>query len=163
MYRQPLDAVPLWGVCLAACAFAWLALECGWRLGQWRQPHAAEEKDSPVGAMVGSILALLAFMLGFTFSLAASRFDARRQTVLEEANAIGTCYLRARLLPEPQRTEIARLLREYVDVRVRGVKEGNVAETVARSEELQQRLWSQAAAAAGKNPTPITAGSSSSR
>ena len=68
-------------------------------------------------AIVGAILGLLAFMLAFTFSLAASRFEARRQGVLDEANAIGTTYLRARFLPQPQRDEAARLLREYVDVR----------------------------------------------
>ena len=111
-----------------------------------------------MGAMVGSVLGLLAFMLAFTFSMAASRFDARRQVVLEEANAIGTAYLRARLLPEPQRAEVAKLLREYVDVRVRGVQEGKVAEAVARSEEMHEQLWSRATAAAEKNPGSIMTG-----
>jgi hypothetical protein len=68
----------------------------------------------------------------------------RRQAVLEEANAIGTTYLRARLLPEPQQTEVARLLREYVEVRLRGVQEGNVAEAVTRSEELHEKIWAKA-------------------
>ena len=117
-----------------------------------------EEKDAPVGAMVAAILGLLAFMLAFTFSMAASRFEARRQVVLEEANAIGTTYLRTRLLPEPQRTEAAKLLREYVDVRVRGVREGKVAEALARSEELHEQLWSQATAAAAKRPGSIMIG-----
>jgi len=75
-----------------------LAIEGGYRLGKWRHVHAADEKDDPVGAMVGSVLGLLAIMLAFTFHLAATRFDARRHAVLEEANAIGTAYLRARLL-----------------------------------------------------------------
>jgi hypothetical protein len=158
MYHQPLDVVPLWGLFLAGLAMAGLALEGGWRLGQWRHPHAAEEKDTPVGAMVASVLALLAFLLGFTFSLAASRFDARRQALLDEANAIGTTHLRTRLLPEPERTEIAGLLREYVDVRVGGVQEGKVAEAVARSEALHEQLWSRATAAAGKTPGSIMAG-----
>ena len=156
MYSEPLNVIPLGGLFLAAIAVAWVAFEAGWRLGQWRQPHASEEKDTPVGAMVGAILGLLAFMLAFTFSLAASRFDAHRQAVLEEANAIGTTWLRARLLPEPQRSEAARLLKEYVDVRVRGVQEGNVEQAIARSEELHEQLWSQATAAAEKSPTPIT-------
>jgi hypothetical protein len=108
--------------------------------------------------MVGAILGLLAFMLAFTFSLAASRFDARRQVVLEEANAIGTTYLRARLLPEPQQTAVAGLLREYVDVRLRAVREGTVAEAIARSEELHEQLWSQATAAADKAPGSIMTG-----
>jgi hypothetical protein len=156
MNRELLDVFPLWGLFIAACVLAWLALEAGYRLGRWRHARSVEEKDAPVGAMVASILALLAFMLGFTFSLAAARFEGRRQVVLEEANAIGTAYLRARLLPEPQRAEAAKLLREYVDVRVRGVREGKVAEALARSEELHAQLWSQATAAAEKSPTPIT-------
>ena len=96
--------------------------------------------------MVVSILGLLAFMLAF--SLAATRFDARRQTVLEEANALGTTYLRARLLPDPQRSEISKLLRDSVDGRIRRVKGGDVAEAITRSEELHASLWSEAIKAA---------------
>jgi hypothetical protein len=155
---EPLDVVPLWALFLATCALTWLALEGGYRFGKWRRAHAAEEKESSVGAMVAAILGLLAFMLAFTFGLAATRFDARRQAVLEEANAIGTTYLRARLLPEPQRNEVAKLLREYVDVRVRGVKEGNVVEASARSEELQELIWSEAVTVAEKNSGSIMTG-----
>jgi hypothetical protein len=158
MAHQPLDFLPLWVLFLAAGALAWIALEGGYRLGSWRHRRVLEEKDAPVGAMVAAILGLLAFLLAFTFSLAAARFDARRQVVLEEANAIGTAYLRTRLLPEPQRGEAARLLREYVDVRVRAVREGKLAEAVAQSEKLHEQLWSQAAAAAEKNPASIMTG-----
>ena len=161
MTREPLDYLPLWVLFLAACALTGLALEIGYRVGTWRHARVAEEKESPVGAMVGSILGLLAFLLAFTFSMAASRFDERRHMVLEEANAIGTTYLRTRLLPEPHRTEAAKLLREYVDVRLPDFRQGDVAETVAqvikRSDELHEQLWSHAVAAAEKKPTPITA------
>jgi hypothetical protein len=143
---------------LATCMLIWLALEGGYRLGRWRHAHTSDEKDAPVSAMVAAILGLLAFILAFTFSLAASRFEARRQAVLEEANAIGTTYLRTRFLPQPQRDEAARLLREYVDVRVRGVQHGTVADVITRSEELHSQLWSQATAAAEKNPHSIMTG-----
>jgi hypothetical protein len=160
VHREPLDVVPLWGLCLTACLVAWLALEGGFRLGLWRRSHATDEKEGPVGAMVGSILALLAFMVAFTFGLAAARFDARRQVVLDEANAIGTTYLRARLLPEPQRTEVAKLLQDYVNVRLTGAQGAEsaqaIADAIARSEQLHEALWSQAVAAAEKNPSPIT-------
>lgn len=148
MATEPLDIVPIWLFFLLACVLTWLALEVGYRLGRWRHAHVSEEKEAPVGAMVASILGLLAFLLAFTFSLAASRFDARRQTVLEEANAIGTTYLRTRLLPEPHQTEIAKLLRTYVDVRIRNIQEGKVAEAIAKSEELQELIWSEATKAA---------------
>jgi hypothetical protein len=152
-----IDLLPMWLVFLATIALALFSLEVGYKLGRWRHSSGIEEKDAPVGAIVAAVLGLLAFMLAFTFGLAASRFDARRQVILEEANAIGTAYLRARLLPKPRDSEAARLLREYVDVRVRGVHERKIAEAAARSEALHEQLWEQATAAAEKNPTPITA------
>ncbi|MCI0362147.1 MAG: hypothetical protein L0211_27005 [Planctomycetaceae bacterium] len=154
----PLDAIPLWAIFLAFGIFLYLALEGGYRLGQWRRARVSDEKDQPVGAMVASILGLVALVLGFTFSLAASRFDARRMAVLEESNAIGTAYLRARLLPEPQRTEIPRLLREYVAVRIQGIEEGKTEQALARSEALHELLWAQAAAAAEKDSGSIMTG-----
>jgi hypothetical protein len=158
MTGESLDALPLWGLLIAAVLLLWFAMENGYRIGAWRHARTPGEKDQPVGAMVASILGLLALVLGFTFSLAASRFEARRQTVLEEANAIGTTYLRARLLSEPQRSEIARLLREYVDVRIKGVQEGKLDEVLLRSEELHELLWTQTSGAADKNPSSIITG-----
>lgn len=158
MHSEPLDVIPLWGMFFGASLLVLLALEGGYQLGRWRHAHVVGEKEAPVGAMVGSILGLLAMMLAFTFNLAATRFDERRQAVLDEANAIGTTYLRARLLSEPQRSELQALLREYTDVRLRTVQEGGVAEGIVRSEELHQELWSRAVAAAEKHPGLITTG-----
>jgi hypothetical protein len=131
-------------------------MEGGYRLGKWRHAHVAEEKETPVGAMVASVLGLLAFMLAFTFGLGAARFEERRHTVLEEANAIGTTYLRTQFLPEPERTNTARLLREYVDVRVRGVREQMPEAVLERSAQLQELLWAEAVKAADKKRDPIT-------
>lgn len=158
MHTEPLDVLPLWGLAVMAAALLWLALEAGYRAGQWRHSQAPGEKDQAVGAMVASILGLLALVLGFTFSLSASRFEARRQVVLEESNAIGTAYLRARLLPQPQQTEVARLLEEYADVRVRRLQEGKVEEVIFRSEFLHEQLWNEASAAAEQNPNSIMTG-----
>ena len=108
--------------------------------------------------MVGAMLGLLAFMLAFTFGLAASRFDERRHTILDEANAIGTTYLRGGLLPEPYRTEVRRSLREYVDVRLEGVQSGKLNQAISRSLELHARMWSQAAAVAELDPRSIVNG-----
>jgi hypothetical protein len=158
MYTEPLDRFPLWLLLAAAVALFLLAVEIGYRFGRWRHARSPGERDTPVGAMVGSILGLLALVLGFTFSLAASRFDARRQVVLEEANAIGTAYLRARLLPKPQRNETARLLREYADVRLRGVETGHLAEALSQSEVLHEHLWTEATAAADADGGSIMTG-----
>lgn len=104
--------------------------------------------------MVGAELGLLAF----TFSLAASRFDARRQVLLDETNAIGTSYLRSVMLPEPQQTEVRRLLRDYVDWRIRGAQVALVEEAIRQSEKIQGQLWDQAVAAAVKDPHSIQTG-----
>lgn len=156
MRSEPLDVIPLWMFFLLANGVCLLALEFGYRLGRWRHHIAAEEKETPVGAMVASILGLLAIVMAFTFNLAASRFDDRRLAVLEESNAIGTAYLRTRLLPEPQRSEIAGMLREYVDVRLRIVQNSAIPEGLARTDELIEQLWTSAMIVADKNPTVIT-------
>jgi hypothetical protein len=159
MPAEPLDAVPLPSLLLVAAALLWVALEGGYRFGQWRKNHVSDEREQPVGAMVASILGLLALVLGFTFSLVAARFDDRRMGVLEEANAIGTTYLRTSFLPESQKVESARLLREYVAVRIDGVREpGQAGQAIARSEALHTSLWEQADAAAKHAPASIMTG-----
>src|SRR5262245_38727063 len=158
MFSEPLDIIPLWALFFLSAALLALAMECGYRIGWWRHARNPDEKEQPVGAMVASILGLVALVLGFTFSLAASRFDDRRMTVLEEANAIGTAYLRARLLPEPERTEVARLLREYVATRIQGVQDLKPQEAIVKSEALHEQLWQQAGSAADKTPNSIMTG-----
>ncbi len=158
MNSEPLDAIPIWGILLLAIFFGLLIVEGGFRYGILRRTRAIDEKEAPVAAMVAAILGLLAFMLAFTFSLAASRFDARRTAVLDEANAIGTTYLRTRLLPEPQRSDSARLLREYTDLRASLSNPSQLKELLAHSEKLHAQLWDNAVAAAEKRPDSITIG-----
>ena len=112
------DRLPLWVLFIGTVAIILLSVEGGWRLGNTRRQHAEHEKDAPIDAIVGAMLGLLAFLLAFTFGMSASRFDARRQLVLQEADTIGTAYLRADMLPEPQRSEIRNQLREYATLRV---------------------------------------------
>jgi hypothetical protein len=122
----PLDALPLWGVFIAILLVVLVSVECGYRLGKHRRNRHEAEKETPVGAMVGATLGLLAFILAFTFGLAAARFDTRRQVLLDEANAIGTTYLRACMLPD-RRDGIEPLLREYVDTRLEALRSCNIA------------------------------------
>jgi len=152
-----LDTLPLWGVFAATVLLVLLALEIGYRLGRYRHQASAREKEGPVGSMVGATLGLLAFLLAFTFGLAATRFDARRDVVLGEANAIGTTYLRAGLLPEG-RDEVRALLRDYVAARLEVFKTGRLAAAVRRSEELQGRLWARTVGLGAKHPTSIVVG-----
>ena len=85
-----IDVVPLWLFFPLAAAMGMLTVEGGYRFGIWRHEHVMQENDSTVAAISASVLGLLGIMLAFTFSLAASRFEAHRQGVLEESNAIGT-------------------------------------------------------------------------
>lgn len=151
-----IDLLPLWLILPLTIVVALLSVELGYRVARYGQRHSLEEKESPVGGMVGATLGLLAFMLAFTFGLAGSRFEDRRQVLLSESNAIGTTYLRAAMLPEPMRTETQNLLREYVDVRLEAVQTGKLDQGLTRSEELHTRLWSQAVAVAEKDRSPIT-------
>jgi len=152
-----LDSIPLWGFFVLTLALVLLAIEGGYRLGRFRLTRAEHEKEAPVGAMVAAMLGLLAFMLAFTFGLAAQRFDTRRQVLLDEANAIGTTYLRAAMLPQHEE-DIRALLRDYVDVRLAAVHTGGIAEGVRESEALQNRLWAHAVALSRDNPDSIVVG-----
>jgi hypothetical protein len=153
-----IDSLPLWALYLVTAGVVLLSSEAGWRLGDYARRRPKHEKDAPIGAVVGSTLGLLAFLLAFTFGMAASRYDTRKQLVLQEANAIGTAYLRAELLPEPQRGEIRNLLREYAAPRVRGVTWLMTPEARAQSSALHDKLWAAAVAATAQNPGSITGG-----
>ena len=153
----PLDALPLWGLFIVILLLVLLSVECGYRLGKYRRAQHEQEKEAPVGTIVGATLGLLAFLLAFTFGLAASRFDTRRQLVLEEANAIGTTYLRAGMLLD-RGEQIRALLRDYVGARLDGVHSGNITEGIRRSEEIQQKMWAEAENVGQKNPNSIVVG-----
>src|SRR5215510_1469906 len=134
-----LDPFPLWSILPLTVVFGLAAFEFGFRVAHYRQQLHQEEKESPVGGMVAGTLGLLAFMLAFTFGLAGSRFEERRQVVLSESNAIGTSYLRAEMLPEPMRTEVKKLLREYVDLRLDAVQQpGKLDQAMSKSDELHE-------------------------
>lgn len=155
---QSFDSIPLLGLFILFCCLCGVSVELGYRVGRWRHIHFSKERDQTVGAMVGAILGLVALVLAFTFNLAASRFDTRRQTIVEEANAIGTTALRARFLPEPERSKISELLREYVKNRIRGRDALQIQAEIRRSEELHEELWTQAVAAEQHSSHPVTTG-----
>jgi hypothetical protein len=152
-----LDALPLWALLVATLVVALLSFEGGFWVGRRWSRRSEHEQEIVVRGLVGGMLGLEAFMLAFTFGAAATHFDARRQAVLDEANSIRTAYLRADFLPEPHRAEIRNLLREYVDVRLEGVRSGKIEQAIARSEELHDQLWLQAADSKDKTPSPAFA------
>jgi hypothetical protein len=148
----PLDILPLWALFLVVLAGNLLLTECGFQLGLRRARRAEKESDATVSAIVASELGLLAFMLAFSFGIVVSRFDLRRNSLLNEANAIGTTYLRAEMLPSAQAMPIRQLLRDYVDVRLQATKGMPIDQVLHRSEQIQLQLWAQAVAAAERDP-----------
>lgn len=136
--------VPLWAVFVLTLALCIAAVELGnWLAVITLRKQFEKEPDGPLGSLVGAILGLLAFLLAFTFGMAASRLDARKQLVLTEANAIGTTYLRASLLPPTQRHESRRLLREYTEFRAKATLD-DISAALAKSEDIHHQLWDQA-------------------
>jgi hypothetical protein len=153
LYNYPLPMVFVVGLALV------LALsEIGWQL----EARAVGRASSNLTTLESAMLGLLALMIAFTFSMALSRFEARRDAVLNEANAIGTTALRARLLPEPHRSETLKLLREYVQIRLDIARSGtSLAQQIAvinRSNAIQEALWQQTKAMAAKDKGLIPTG-----
>lgn len=107
------------------------------------------------------MLGVLGLLMGFTMSMGATRFDVRRQLVVDEANAIGTTWLRSKMLPAPENAEFAGLLRQYVDARVRFTEENDLKQLPKQREleaRLQDELWSRATEFAARDPRSVPAG-----
>jgi hypothetical protein len=154
MFQDAIDSLPIAGVFVTFGIVSLVLYEIGFRIGRWWQDRTPEEKEGPTGMIVGSILGLMAFLLAITMSMATQRYDTRRGLVLEEANDIGTTYLRAEYLPEPASSQTLDLLREYVPLRI--VSQGTTVEAaqplIARSNQIQNELWAIAADLARANP-----------
>lgn len=144
-----LDQVPPWAVFVTSFGLLALAGEIGFRLsrGQRDQGH----KDL-AAVLLGAMLLLLSLMLGFSFSTVESRFSARRALVIEEANAIGTTFLRAEMLPQPHGARARALLREYADLRLSHLDQQGLSRALRRSDELHAGLWKAAVAIAATEP-----------
>ena len=131
-------------------------------IGRWFGVRAKPQGTGSVPTLEASILALLALMIGFTFAVALSRFEARRDGVLNEANAIGTTALRARLLPAPHSQDCLKLLRDYVQVRLDLTQKTSspldLKAALARSNAIQEALWQQAKEVAAKNNGMVPTG-----
>ncbi len=140
-----------------------LAMEAGYRLGSKATTSAVEAPRAQANAIQASLLGVLALLLGFTFSLSLQRYDSRSAAVVTEANAIGTTYLRAELLPDSMRSEVQILLRDYLELRVResaiplSNREGRQA-LLLEAGRVQNELWRYAVLASEEDKSPVTAG-----
>jgi hypothetical protein len=103
---------------------------------------------------------LLGLIIGFTFSMAVTRFDQRKNFEEEEANAIGTEYLRADLLPSTDADQVHQLLRTYLDQRIvfyQAMEGRQLEQNIAQTAQTQAALWSVVRKAANSTPTPVVA------
>jgi hypothetical protein len=124
--------------------------------------RATDRDVSSISTLEGAVLGLLALMISFTFAMSLSRYESRREAVLNEANSIGTTALRARLLPAPYNTEALKLLRDYAELRVDIAQRIPTPESlnaaIAKSNTLQEALWQSAKAAAAKDNAMLPTG-----
>lgn len=117
----------------------------GFRLRKLLERKGFADSTSELGTLEGSLLALFAFFLGFTFNLAANRYDARRQVIISEANAISTAIIRADLYPDSTRQIMRVHFKNYVTYRLdyfnAGVDEKQIAVTLANSQKESEKIW----------------------
>ena len=133
-------------------------LEAGYRFGLRAADHGEDAAGGQVGAIQGAVLGLLALLLGFSFSGAASRFIERQDQIVTEANAIGTAWLRADLLDEPRRSQLKDELARYVQHRIavsqqlrNGLGDVDAAEIAA----FHNRIWKKASEGALAKPATM--------
>ena len=134
-------------------------IEVGRQLGLRRIRRTPAGQQSGVGAVEGAVFALFGLLIAFTFSGAGSRFDARRALVTEEANAIGTAWLRLELLPASAQPDLRALFRNYLDSRLETYRllpdVAAARQELTRSVELQGQIWKQAVAAVRESSTTM--------
>jgi FtsH-binding integral membrane protein len=141
-------------------SFAFLYI-AAWFGGRSKRQHPLpDEERSDFDLVLSATLTLLGLLIGFTFSMAISRYDQRKLYEEAEANAIGTEFVRADLLPAADGAKLQDLLKKYLDQRVLFYTTGNpgkLAKVNADTAELQNELWSAVRSDAVAQPTPITA------
>ena len=115
---------------------------------RFRLRRREEKPSSGLGTIDGAVFGLMALLLGFSFSGAVSRFDTRRDLIVQETNAIGTAWLRIDLLPEAAQPQIRNDFRAYLDARLAFYKNlesdrTKAMDQLALSEKLQKKIWTE--------------------
>lgn len=131
-----------------------LSVEVGRRIGRHRYATDKETFSEGLGAAEGAVFALLGLLIAFSFSGAASRFEDRRHLITQEANDIGTAWLRLDLLPAADQPEMRALFRRYADLRIaaytRVRDEAATEAKLAAARDLQDEIWQRAVAGVRK-------------
>ncbi len=146
--------LPTWQITTALLCLMLIANEIGFRVGRKNQRSETDVSRTVSNALKGSVFALVALLLAFSFSATTSRYDLRHRLVLDQANAIGTCYLRAGLLEETARNEIQNALRQYITARL-DLTNTNSPELITKIDNLLNQLWKAVESANNANPERV--------
>jgi hypothetical protein len=144
-------------VFLITLVVLWVA---AWAGARFRRQEIKEEDRGDYNLVIGATLTLLGLIIGFSFSMALERYDQRKNYEEAEANAIGTEYVRADLLPEADAARVRELLRQYTDLRIRFYEDRDTNELRlidADTSRVQDELWAAASRPAMAQPTPVIA------
>ena len=144
-----------WELALIILAVVGTATLVGFATGRYLREHSATLRE-PFGVLQAALLGVVGLILAFGLTLAVGRYENRRAATVEEANAIGTTYLRAQLIAEPERSRSLELLRRYTNLAVKVSSEvptsTSIRRTTAEQGVLQRRLWRLAGAAISAAP-----------
>jgi hypothetical protein len=137
------SSMPPWSLFGLIIVASLLIVGAGVLLGYLRYKDGIKESEGPISTAVGATLGLLAFMLAFTFSLTWSRFASRNNLIILQSKAIEACYLRTSYLPETQKIELRKLLKEYTKILISLNIEKGFEEALKKINELQEMIWQQ--------------------
>ena len=149
-----LVSLPLTVIALVVLAALLAGASIGFRGNRWLLRRSGETKPESHDHLLSAVLGLLALLLGFTFSLTLNRYEARRDLVVQEANAIGTAWLRAQILEPQNKAAVSDLLRSYLDARLDWSETDAANDSLARTAVLQQQLWAATGQAVRSDPNP---------
>ena len=131
-----------------------MAIELGYRVGTVIKKKREVETESTVSSISGYVLALLAFIIAFTFGIVTDRYQARKELVREEANLLRTAWKRAEFLPDSDRVIAKDLIKTYTSLRLEAVKTFDPARiklAMVESNKIEEQLWDMAVVNARKD------------
>ena len=163
MTEELLYSIPQWLIGLVTLVLLIISVEIGYWIGLRAKVEMTQPMKAQISTIQTAILTIFTFLLGFTFAMALSRFDNRKQMVVKESNAIGTAVLRSKLLPENQRAKMNELFKQYVNIEFSITSRANVPleerkEQNLEAKRLQTLMWDEAFAATENNPLSVPAG-----
>ncbi|MEM1113204.1 MAG: hypothetical protein AAGI11_14930 [Pseudomonadota bacterium] len=157
MLIDRLDSVPIILIIILTVVVVLAAIEIGFRIGRWRRDVSTglAESEAQLSAMTGAHLALLAFIMAFSFSMAAGHYQERRALIMEDVNAISTAYLRAELIGGEDGEVIRKALYQYTVARAEVGDLEQAPAMIRESERLQMEIWQQIQSLINNNQVTI--------